>query len=154
MSNTYSQINIHCIFSVEGRANLLRDEFRLELFKYIAGVMRENNVFSLAVGGWTDHVHVFFELPTHKTVSEIMRIVKTSSTKWINSNRFVAGKFSWQSGYAAFSYSKRQRDGVINYIMNQEEHHRTKTFREEYIEFLELFNIDYDPRYIFEFYED
>ena len=154
MANTYSQINIHCIFSVKGRSNYLTDKFRDELFKYMHGILEKEGVFSLAINGWRDHVHVFFELPTKLSVSYIMQTLKSSSSKWINEKRFIRDDFHWQDGYAAFSYSRSQRDNVIKYILNQEEHHRVKTFREEYLAFLEHFQIKYNPDYIFEFYED
>jgi hypothetical protein len=95
----------------------------------------------LAVNGYKDHVHIFFEMNPKYSLSELMRIIKASSSKWINDNHFVSGKFEWQSGYSSFSYSKSQRDNVINYILNQESHHRVKTFREEYLELMGKFEI-------------
>ena len=99
------------------------------------------------------NVHKFFEMQPTKSLSEIIRIVKANSSKWINDNKFVLGKFSWQEGYGGFSYSRSQRNNVIQYIMKQEEHHKIKTFREEYLELLKIFEIDFDEQYIFEFYE-
>jgi putative transposase len=153
MSNTYSQINIHCVFAVKGRENILTKDFRDDLHKYMSGILRNDNVFPLAVGGWKDHVHVFFELSPSLRISDLMRMLKATSSKWINDNGFVKGKFQWQEGYGAFSYSRSQRDNVIRYVMNQEEHHRTKTFREEYLELLEKFEIDFKEEYVFEFYD-
>jgi putative transposase len=121
MANTYSQINIHAIFSVQGRENVLKESFREDLFKYISGILKNNNQYTLAVNGYLDHVHIFFELNPITAVSDILRIVKTNSSKWINENKYVEGKFSWQVGYGAFSYSRSQRNKVVQYIMTQEE---------------------------------
>ncbi|HPO65995.1 MAG TPA: IS200/IS605 family transposase [Bacteroidales bacterium] len=153
MANTYFQINIHCVFAVQGRENILADHFRDNLFRYIYGILKKDNVFPLAVGGWKDHVHVFFELKPDIKISDLMRMVKASSSKWINEQGFLKGKFNWQEGYGAFSYSRSQRDNVINYIINQEMHHKSKTFREEYLELLRKFEIEYKDEFVFEFYD-
>lgn len=153
MANTYSQVNIQCVFAVKGRENLITRKFRNELHQQMAGILRNSDAFPLAVNGWTDHVHVFFELPMTKNIADLMRILKASSSKWINDNNLVIGKFEWQKGYGAFSYSRSQRDNVIQYIINQEEHHRKLSFREEYLNLLEKWEIEYDSGYLFEFYE-
>ena len=153
MANTYTQINIHTIFSVKGRENIITKNFREDLFKYLSGILNNNKQFSMAINGYTDHVHLFFELHPTTSISDVIRIVKTNSSKWINENRYVKGKFSWQEGYGAFSYSRSQRDRVINYIMNQERHHRQITFRKEYLQLLEKFEIDFNDHYVFEFYD-
>lgn len=153
MAGTYSQINIHCVFAVKGRQNLITKNFRDELHKYMSGILRNDGSFPLAIGGWQDHVHVFFEMPVTMSVSKQMQMLKATSSKWINDNKLVKGKFQWQEGYAAFSHSRSQRDQVIKYIMNQEQHHRRKTFREEYFGLLRKFEIEFDERFAFEFYE-
>jgi REP element-mobilizing transposase RayT len=153
MANTYSQINIHCVFAVKGRENMIVREFRDELHKYMSGILKNDNAFPLSVGGWLDHVHVFFELHPNSRISDLMRDLKASSSKWINDNNLVNGKFNWQNGYGAFSYSRSQRHDVINYIMNQEDHHKTKTFREEYLGLLKKFEIEFKDEYVFEFYD-
>lgn len=153
MANTYSQVNIHCVFAVKGRENLITKSFRDDLHRYMTGILKNDGSFPLAVNGWLDHVHVFFELPMTMAISDQMRMLKATSSKWINDNRLVKGKFSWQEGYGAFSYAKSQRDVVINYIKNQEEHHMKQSFKQEYLELLEKFEIPYDERYIFEFYD-
>ena len=153
MANTYTQINIHSIFSIKGRENIITQNFREDLFKYISGILNQNKQYSLAVNGYKDHVHLFFELHPTKALADIIRIVKTNSSKWINENKLVKGKFAWQEGYGAFSYSRSQRDDVIKYIMNQEKHHRRRTFREEYFDLLEKFQIEFDDHYVFEFYD-
>lgn len=153
MANTYSQLNIHCVFAVKGRENVITKNFRDELHSYMSGILRNDGSYPLAVGGWKDHVHVFFELPVTMPVAKQMQMLKASSSSWINSSRFVKGKFRWQEGYGAFSYSRSQRDTVIKYVMNQEEHHKARTFKEEYLELLKNFEIPYDKKYLFEFYE-
>ena len=153
MANTYSQINIQCVFAVKGRENVIDKNFREELWKYMSGILKNNNAFPLAVGGYTDHVHVFFELPPNLNISDLMRDLKANSSKWINENKFAKAKFHWQEGYGAFSYSRSQRHQVINYIINQEKHHSKKTFREEYLELLRNFEIDFKQEYVFEFYD-
>jgi REP element-mobilizing transposase RayT len=153
MVDTYSQLNVHCIFAVQDRANFITKDFRDDLHMYISGVLRKDGSYPLAVNGWMDHVHVFFELPVTMRVSDQMRMVKATSSKWINDHRFVRGKFRWQEGYGAFSYSRSQRNSVIKYIMNQEQHHRTVKFREEYLGFLRKFQIPFKDQYLFEFYD-
>ena len=153
MANTYSQISIHAVFAVKFRENCITKEWRNELHQYISGIIINKGAKSLAVGGWLDHVHIFFGMPPTINISEFMSAVKASSSKWINEMHFVKGKFQWQSGYGAFSYSKSQRDTVIKYIANQEEHHQFKTFREEYNKMLVDFEIDFDAKYLFEFYD-
>jgi putative transposase len=153
MANTYTQLNTHAVFSVKGRENLLSEKIRNELFPYISGIIKNINNYPLAVNGYKDHVHVFFELNPTCTISDILNKLKSNSSKWINDQKFLPGKFYWQEGYGAFSYSRSQRHDVIQYIMNQEQHHKQTSFREEYLKLLENFEVDYDMRYLFEFYE-
>ncbi|MEZ5034918.1 MAG: IS200/IS605 family transposase [Chitinophagaceae bacterium] len=153
MANTYSQISIHAVFAVKSRQNLITNDWRDMLHGYIAGIINNLDAKSLAVGGWKDHVHIFFGMPVTICVADLIRIVKSNSSKWINEQRFVKGKFQWQSGYGAFSYSRSQRDKVINYIMTQEKHHREVSFKEEYLKMLSDFKLDYDEKYLFDFFE-
>ena len=153
MADTYSQLNIHCVFAVKGREHIITANFRDELHRYMAGILNHDGSYSLAVNGSKDHVHAFFELKPSLAVADQMRMLKATSSKWINDHRFVRGKFAWQEGYGAFSYSRSQRDSVINYIINQEEHHKNVTFKEEYLRILTQFEIPFDNRYIFEFYD-
>lgn len=152
MANTYTQMNVHCVFAVKGRENIIVKDFRDNLHKYISTCLKNLGCYPLAVGGWKDHVHVFFELPATQKVSDAMREIKSVSSKWINDNKFITGKFQWQDGYGAFTYSRSQRSDVIHYIINQEEHHRSKTFKEEYLEMLHKFEVPYQEEYLFEFY--
>jgi len=154
MANTYTQINIHAVFVVKGRLNVLNDDIRSEVFKYLHGILKNLGQFPLAVNGYKDHVHVFFEMSTTKSLAEIMRDVKSNTSKWINENGLIKGRFEWQEGYAAFSYSKSQRSNVIKYIKNQEEHHAGRSFREEYLDLLKKFDLEYNSKYLFEFYDD
>jgi len=155
MANVYTQVNIQAVFAVQGRQNLLSQSVRERLFPYISGILKNQDIFPLAVNGWKDHVHIFFEMKPDISLSKTMELVKTNSSKWINDNGFIKGKFSWQRGYGAFSYSRSQRNKVINYIMKQEEHHQNyvNTFRVEYLKILEDYGIEYDTRYLFEFYD-
>jgi REP element-mobilizing transposase RayT len=152
MANTYSQINIHCIFAVKGRKYLLTKDIRTDLFKYIHGILKNDHAYPLAVNGWKDHVHVFFELAPKMSIADHMMKLKSSSSKWLNDYYFTKREFKWQEGYGAFSYSKSQRTNVIHYIQNQENHHKTISFKEEYLSFLESFNVNYDERYVFDFF--
>ena len=152
MANTYTQITIQAIFAVKGRENIITNNWRNDLHQYIAGIIRNESTL-LAVGGWKDHIHIFAGIPPTLSVSEFVQKAKSNSSKWINEQRFVKGKFQWQEGYGAFSYSRSQRDDVINYIMRQEEHHKTSSFQEEYVDFLKKFEVEYNPEYLFEYYE-
>ena len=152
MANTYSNLNVHCVFAVKGRQNLITGNFRDELHRYLSGIIKRQNGFPLAVGGWLDHVHVFYEMHPDSKISDMMRVLKASSSKWINERNFIGAKFHWQEGYGTFSYTRSQRDNVIKYIMNQEEHHKAKTFRNEYLDLLKEFEVDYKEEYLFEFY--
>lgn len=154
MANTYTQLNIHAVFSVKGRRSFLMKEFRPRLFEYISGILKNTGQFPLAVNGWKDHIHIFFELHPTKSTSDVLDVVKANSSKWINENRFLPDKFNWQKGFGAFTYSRSQRNDVIQYIINQEKHHQETTFRIEYLRMLENFEIGYDPRYLFEFFDE
>lgn len=153
MPNTYSQITIHAVFAVKYRENFITKEWRDTLHQYISGIITNKEATSLAVGGWKDHVHILFGMPVTTCLSDFISVVKANSSKWINEQHFLKGKFQWQEGYGAFSYSRSQRDTVIKYIMSQEEHHRTKTFKDEYLKMLSDFEVVYDPKYLFEFYD-
>ena len=137
MAGTYSQIYIHYVIVVKGRQNLLHSPWRLELFRYIAGIIKAKNQKSIIVNGVEDHVHILVGLRPSLSVSDLIRDIKNNSTNFINEKKCVRGKFSWQEGYGAFSYSHSQIPNVYNYILNQVEHHKKLTFKEEYLEFLE-----------------
>lgn len=152
MANTYTQIFIQIVFAVRGRQNLISKNNRLELHKYIAGIVERRNQKLLAIFAMPDHVHILVGLDANISISDLVRDVKAGSSKFITDKGWVK-KFNWQFGFGAFSYSKSQVDRVVKYILNQEEHHRKRTFKEEYLELLEKFEIEYDDRYLFEWNE-
>ncbi len=154
MANTYTQLNHHVIFAVKGRENIITPNFRDKLFEYISGILKNIENYPLAVNGYKDHVHIFFESNPKNSLAEVVKNVKSNSSKWINENKFIIGNFQWQNGYSGFSYSKSQRNNVIKYIINQNEHHKEKSFKEEYLEILKIFDVEFDERYLFEFYEE
>jgi REP element-mobilizing transposase RayT len=149
MPNTYTQIYIHAVFAVRYRVSLIDNRWKADLFKYIAGIVRAQGHKSYAINGMPDHVHLFVSMNPVQSLSDLMQDVKGSSSKWINENKLTRGKFNWQAGYGAFTYSHSHIDAVVKYILNQEKHHARKTFREEYMDLLDKFKIDYDDRYVF-----
>jgi len=149
MANTYTQVHIQAVFSVQNRDCVIRKTWKIELYKYISGIILNHGHKLLAINGMPDHVHVFFGMRPTQTLSDLIQDIKGDSSKWINESRFMPGHFSWQEGFGAFSYSKSHVDNVIDYIKNQDNHHKTRTFIDEYKEFLKKFEIDYDERYIF-----
>ncbi len=153
MAGTFSQIYIQTVFAVKGRDNFLIEPWRTEVFKYISGIIKGKNQKPIIVNGVKNHVHIFVGLKPSTSVSDLIRDVKNNSTNFINEKKFVKGKFSWQEGFGSFSYSHSQIEQVYNYILNQEVHHRQKTFREEYLDFLRKFKIEYEDRYLFDFEE-
>jgi putative transposase len=149
MANTYTQIHIQVVFAVKHRASLIKNEWKDELYKYMTGIIQMHNHKLIIINGMPDHVHLFFGMRPTQSLSDLMQDVKGSSSKWINDNKFVNGKFEWQEGYGAFSYNKSHTDNVIEYIRNQEIHHGKKSFTEEYKDMLDKFGVEYDERYIF-----
>jgi len=149
VANTYTQIYIQIVFAVEGRQNLIRPEHNDELQKYITGIVSGQNQKLLAINNMPDHVHLLIGLQADLSLSELVRDIKANSSRFVNQKGWVGGRFSWQEGYGAFSYSRSQIDAVIRYIQNQQRHHARRTFRDEYIEFLRKFQVDYNQRYIF-----
>jgi len=150
MAGTYSQIYIQVVFAVKGRNNLLQKPWRDEVFKYISGIIKGKNQKPIIVNGVSDHVHLFIGLKPSMCLSDLVRDIKNNATNFIKNSNFIKGEFAWQEGFGAFSYSQSHIDNVYQYILNQEEHHRKSTFREEYLEFLERFEIEYDEKYLFE----
>ena len=149
MANTYTQIHLQFVFAVKYRNGLIHASFKEELYKYISGIIKENNHKLLAINGMPDHLHIFIGMRPSQSISDLLQDIKGSSSKWINEKKFLKVKFEWQEGYGTFSYSKLHVNNVISYIQNQENHHKKETFREEYLKFLKVFEIEYDERYIF-----
>ncbi len=149
MANTYTQIHIQAIFAVQNRDCIIRQSWQTELYKYITGIVQRNNHKLLAINGMPDHIHILFGFRPTQPLSDLMQDVKGDSSKWINLKGLVKGTFSWQEGYGAFSYSKREVSAIADYIEKQKEHHRIKSFTKEYLDFLDEFGIDFDNRFIF-----
>jgi len=150
MANTYTQLYIHIVFAVKGRANLISLKWKTKLYQYITGIITNKNQKLMIINGMPDHLHLLIGLKPDCNLTDLVRDIKANSSKWINENKLLPGKFEWQTGFGAFTVGQSQIQTVINYILNQEEHHRKKTFREEYIEFLNAYQIDYKMEYIFD----
>ncbi len=149
MANTYTQVHVQTVFAVQNRKSLIDDEWKDDLYKYITAIIQNNDHKLLQINGMPDHNHCLFGLRPVQSISDLMKQVKQDSSKWIIQNHLTKGRFSWQEGFGAFSYSKSQLPRVIKYIQNQQEHHKTRTFREEYLALLKAHGVDYDERYIF-----
>jgi REP element-mobilizing transposase RayT len=149
MANTYTQLYIHYVFAVQNRISLILGNWQLELYKYMNGIVEQQGHKPFAINGMPDHVHVLVSMRPTQASSDLMYHIKRSSSLWINENKFVPGKFSWQEGFGAFTYGKSQIPDITRYIDNQQKHHLNRTFYEEYLEFLKAFDIDYDERYVF-----
>ena len=149
MANTYTEVHLQFVFAPKYRASLINSSWENDLYKYITGIVQNNNHKMIIINGMPDHVHMLIGLRATQSMAELMQDVKAGSSKWINDNKYCNGRFEWQSGYGAFSYSKSQLPNVIKYIENQKEHHRMQTFLEEYKLFLEKFEVEYDEKYIF-----
>ena len=150
MANTYHQIYLHTVFAVKYRNAVLSKEWRNSIWGVIGNLVNECNCKTIIVNGVEDHVHCFVGLKPIVSVPELMKIVKGKSSKYINDNKLTNDHFEWQDGYGVFSYGQSQVDRVYKYIQNQEAHHKKQTFREEYLEFLKKFKIEYDEQYIFQ----
>jgi len=150
MANTYTQIHIQTVFTVRNRYCLIDREWKERLFRYMTGIVQKNGHKMLQINGMPDHVHILIGLRPTQSLSDLMQKVKGASSEWVNKNGLSIQRFSWQEGYGAFSYRKSEVPQIIQYIQNQEEHHRKKSFIEEYEELLKVFEVEYDQRYIFE----
>lgn len=148
MTATYSQILIQIVFSVKNRKSLIPQKNLEEVFEYMAGIIRNKGQKPIIVGGVSNHIHILLGIKPGITVSALVRDIKNNSTSFINQQDWMVEKFSWQNGFGAFSYGNSQIESVFNYIKNQEEHHKTKTFREEFIRFLEKFEVDFEEKYL------
>ena len=149
MANTYTQVHIQVVFAVQNRQGLIQNSWKDELYKYITAIIQNHNHKVLQINGIPDHIHILIGMRPTQSLSDLIKQVKQDSSKWINNKGIINGKFSWQSGYGAFSYSKTELPRVIRYIQNQEEHHKTKTFLEEYVALLQTHEVNYEEQYIF-----
>jgi len=152
MANTYTQLYVQIVFAVRGRQNLISKRHKEELQQYITGVVQKRGQKLLAINTMPDHIHLFIGFSPTIILSDLVRDVKASSSKFIKEKRWQL-QFAWQEGYGAFTYGQSQVNDVIQYVLNQELHHRKRTFREEYFMFLKKFDVPYDPKYVFEFYD-
>ena len=149
MANTFTQIHLHLIFAVKFRQSQIQREWKDKLYKYTTGIIQNNGHKVLIINGMADHIHILIGFRSTQALADLMRDIKQMTSLWINENKFVKGKFAWQEGYAAFSYGQSKLLNIIKYIENQEEHHKKRTFFEEYKGFLKLFDIEFDEKYIF-----
>ena len=149
MANTYTQIYIQTVFAVGNRTSLIRKDWKEELHKYITAIIQNHSHKLIAINSVSDHIHIFIGMKPEQSVSNLLKNIKESSSRWINKKGVIRGKFRWQAGFGAFSYAHSQINSVVKYIENQEGHHKKKTFRQEYIEFLKKYDVPYDERYIF-----
>jgi len=150
MANTYSQIYIQIVFAVKNRNALIRSSWEEKLFQYITGIIKNKEQKLIAINGVADHIHIFIGLKPNCCLSDLVREIKKASTVFINDNKLSKYKFNWQAGFGAFSYSKSHIDTVYKYVMNQKTHHKKKTFKEEYLDFLKKYDIPYEEKYLFE----
>ena len=149
MAGTFSQIYIQIVFAVEHRNSLISPEWEEELYKYITGIVQNKGQKMLAINGMPDHIHVFIGMKPSCCLSDLVREIKKSSNVFIKEKKFSKFKFNWQEGYGAFSYSHSAIDNVIKYVINQKEHHRKQSFKEEYVAFLNKFKIEFKDEYLF-----
>jgi putative transposase len=153
MANTFVQFYAHLVFSPKNGDALIRKTWNNELEKYITGIVQNNGHKMLAIGCMPDHIHLFIGYNVNQLIPDLVEAIKTSSNAWIKKNRLSGSKFDWQRGYGAFSHSRSQLDRVVKYILNQEEHHRKKSFREEYLEILKKNDIKFKDEYLFDFFD-
>ncbi len=153
MANTFTQLRTHIIFAVKKRESMIPKQHREQVQKYITGLIQKRKHKLLAIFCMPDHIHIFIGQQPAQSISDLVEEIKTASTKFIKKQKWMPFVFAWQRGYGAFSHSKSQTDIVVNYVLNQEEHHKKKTFREEYISILEKLEVEFEEKYLFEFYD-
>jgi len=149
----FTQLYTQLVFASKYRVRLLTKEIRSEVFSYISGIITSRKHKSIIINGMPDHIHILIGFNPNDRISDLVGAIKKNSSAFINKKSLFMGKFHWQDGYGAFSYGKSQLDKIYNYIKNQESHHKERTFREEYIELLKRFEIEYDQKYLFDFFE-
>jgi putative transposase len=150
MANTFTQMYFHVVFAVKGRASLIRPQWKEELYQYITGIITNKGQKLLTINGMPDHLHMLVGIKPTMAISDLVRDIKANSARFIREKGWVRGAFEWQEGFGAFTLRHSQLSKIIPYIQNQEEHHRVHTFREEYIAFLQKYEIDYRPEYLLE----
>jgi putative transposase len=150
MANTYTQIYLQVVFSVQGRQSFIPTEHKEELYKYVSGIVKNKGQKLIAINGMPEHIHIFLGMKPDIALSDLVRDIKNNSSKFANDKKWIGSKFHWQEGFGAFSYGHSQIDAVVRYIQNQERHHSKRTFEEEYYDMLKKFNVEFDERYLFE----
>ena len=150
MANTYTQLYIQIVIVVKGRHCLIPNDKKENFYKYITGIIQNKKHKLISINGISNHIHFLIGLNPSEALSELVKEIKRCSTNFINEQKWLRSKFSWQKGFGGFSYSRSQLDKVVKYIENQEEHHKKRIFREEYIEMLKKFKVKFDDKYIFE----
>lgn len=153
MADTYTQLYIQVIFAVQNRVALIGSKWEVELYKYITGIVQNKGQKMLVINGTENHLHFLIGMKPKCCLSDLVREVKKSSTEFIKTKKLTNFAFKWQEGFGAFSYSHSNLPSVIRYIENQKEHHKNKTFKEEYEEFLKIFEVEYKKEHIFDFFE-
>ena len=153
MANTFSQIYIQTVFAVSNRMSLITPVFQKDLYKYISGIVKNQKQKLISINGMPDHVHILIGLRPSMALADLVQEIKSDSTNFINRNKWVHGRFSWQEGYGAFSYGHSQLNTIIRYIQNQEKHHNRRSFKSEYLSLLRKFDIAFEEKYVFEFIE-
>ena len=151
MANTFSQIYIQTVFAVNNRLSIIKPEFKEDVYKYITGIVRNQGQKLISINGMPDHAHILIGLRPAMALADLVQEIKADSTNFINKNKWVNGKFSWQEGYGAFPYGHSQLDTIIRYIQNQEKHHKRRSFKNEYLTLLRRFDIAFEEKYVFEF---
>ena len=149
MANNFTQLCVHFVFAVKYREGVISNHWKDRLHGYMTGIVKAKNHKMLVINGMSDHVHLLIDINPNQSISDLVRDIKSNSSKWINENRFVRGRFEWQNGYGAFAVSHEHKKNAIQYIENQELHHHTKTFRDEFFQLLDDFNVRFDEKYIF-----
>ena len=150
MADTYTQLYTHIVFAVKGRQSLIPKQHKETLHQYITRIITNKKQTVIRINSMPDHIHILVGMTPDIALSALVRDIKANSSKFINKNEWIVGRFEWQAGFAAFSYSHSQLDGVVRYIKNQEAHHSQRTFKEEYLMFLKRFNVPYNPKYVFD----
>ncbi len=154
MADIYSQIYIQIVFAVQNRKALINSSWEVELYKFITGIVTNKGQKLLVINGTSNHIHLFIGMKPYCCLSDLVREVKKSSNSFVNDNRLTPFKFQWQEGFGAFSYSHSQIPDVINYIENQKIHHKKRTFKEEFLEFMQKFDVEYREEFLFDWFED
>lgn len=154
MANTYSQIHLQLVFAVKNREALIEKNWKERLHAYITGIVQNQSHKMLSINSMPDHIHILIGYKPAQSLPDLLEEIKTSSNSFVKQERFSKYKFEWQKGYGAFSYSRSQISAVAKYIENQEEHHKKRTFREEYLDLLKKFEVEFDERYVFQFFDE